>query len=122
MRHTCLRFVYCRVKKRFPSIDHVIEAGLMRSDELKCMEGLHERSTVHKWWMPLVWATNIVDRARQENRIKSDPGMQTVLHEIARIRDGLTRVQHYDTISVPLVYTQVQKSRLGAQRDFKSRL
>lgn len=79
----------------------------MRSDELKCMEALDEKCSVQKWWMPLVWGVNIVDRARQENRIKSDPALQTVLHEIARIRDGLTRVQHYDTISVPLVYTQV---------------
>ena len=96
-----------RVRKRFPTIDHVIEAGLMRSDELKCMESLNEKCSVSKWWMPLVWATNIVNRARQENRLKSDPGMQTVLGEISRIRSGLTCVQHYDTLSVPLVYTQV---------------
>lgn len=102
-----LRRVSFRVRKRFPTIDHVIEAGLMRSDELKCMEQLHEKCTVSKWWMPLVWATNIVDRARQEQRIKSDPGMQTILQEISAIRKGLTGVQHYDTISVPLVYTQV---------------
>ena len=38
---------------------------------------------------------------------KSDPGMQTILQEISRIRHGLTSVQHYDTLSVPLVYTQV---------------
>ena len=85
----------------------MIEAGLMRSDELKCMEDLNQKCSVSKWWMPLVWATNIVDRARQENRIKSDPGMQTILREISSIRKGLTGVQHYDTISVPLVYTQV---------------
>ena len=106
-RSRSLMSLFYRVKKRFPTIDHVIEAGLMRSDELKCMEALNEKCTVQKWWMPLVWATNIVDRARMENRIKSDPGMQTILQEVARIRDGLTRVQHYDTISVPLVYTQV---------------
>ena len=121
------------MKKRFPSIDHVIEAGLMRSDELKCkflnihfheiniffkeinfclqfetgMDSLNEKCNVNKWWMPLVWATNIVNRARQENRLKSDPGMQTVLQEISNIRHGLTSVQHFDTLSVPLVYTQV---------------
>ena len=87
----------------------MIEAGLMRSDELKCMDSLNEKCNVNKWWMPLVWATNIVNRARQENRLKSDPGMQTVLQEISNIRHGLTSVQHFDTLSVPLVYTQVGK-------------
>ena len=46
-------------------------------------------------------------QARQENRVTSDPGVQTLLNEISNIRKGLTGVQHYDTISVPLVYTQV---------------
>ena len=54
-----------------------------------------------------MYSISIVNRARQENRLKSDPGMQTVLQEISSIRNGLTRVQHYDTLSVPLVYTQV---------------
>jgi len=102
-----LRRVSLRVNKRFPTMEHVIAAGLMRSDELKCMEDMDDKSTVSKWWMPLVWATNIVDRARQENRIKSDPGMQTILQEISRIRHGLTGVQIHDSLSVPLVYTQV---------------
>ena len=99
--------VFFRVNKRFPTMEHVIAAGLMRSDELKCMEDMDDKCSVSKWWMPLVWATNIVDRARQENRIKSDPGMQTILCEISRIRYGLTGVQIHDSLSVPLVYTQV---------------
>ena len=59
-----LRRVSLRVRKRFPTLDHVVDAGLMRSDELKIMEMLHEKCSVSKWWMPLVWATNIVDQAR----------------------------------------------------------
>ena len=43
-----------------------------------------------------------------ENRINNDPGVQTVLSEISTIRKALTELQHYDTISVPLVYTQVR--------------
>ena len=42
-----------------------------------------------------------------ENRINNDPGVQTILNEISNIRKALTKLQHYDTISVPLVYTQV---------------
>ena len=45
-------------------MEHVIAAGLMRSDELKCMEDMDDKSTVSKWWMPLVWPANIVNRAR----------------------------------------------------------
>ena len=108
--------VYFRVKKRFPTIDHVIEAGLMKSEELKCMEALNDKYSGSKWWMPLVWATNIVVRARQENKIKSDPGVQTLLSELSRIRHGLTKVQHYDTLSVPLVYTQVYTNSMANLR------
>ena len=43
-----------------------------------------------------------------ENRINNDPGVQTILSEICNIRKALTKLQHYDTISVPLVYTQVR--------------
>jgi len=57
--------------------------------------------------MPLVWATNILEAARAETLINNDPGMQTILNEVSSIRKGLTGVQFYDTISVPLVYTQV---------------
>ena len=44
-----------------------------------------------------------------ENRINNDPGVQTILSEICNIRKALTKLQHYDTISVPLVYTQVRR-------------
>ena len=103
-----LRKISLRVRKRFPTMDHLIEAGLLMPDELKCMGILCEKgSKISLWWMPLVWATNIVDKARAETKINNDPGVQTLLNEISSIRKGLTSVQHYDMISVPLVYTQV---------------
>ena len=95
------------MRKRFPTHQHVVEAGLMRPDELKQMESLHDKCTVSKWWMPLVGATDIVAQARADGKVNNDPGVQTILNEISAIRKGLTGVQHYDTISVPLVYTQV---------------
>ena len=38
---------------------------------------------------------------------RSDPAVVGIIGEVSKIRQGLTVVQHYDTISVPLVYTQV---------------
>ncbi len=66
----------------------------MRADELKIMEAMHDKCSVSKWWMPLVWATNIADQARLEQRISNDPGWSTILQEISTIRklsDGILR-------------------------------
>ena len=57
------------------------------TDELKCLGFLCEKgSKVSPWWMPLVWATRIVDEARAEGKISSDPAVQTILGEISKIR------------------------------------
>ena len=54
-----------RVRKRFPTLDHLIELGLLQPEELKIMDILNEKAIVKKWWMPLVWATHIVEKARR---------------------------------------------------------
>lgn len=57
--------------------------------------------------MPLVWATNIINRARKDGLITSDHIVQTILMELSDIRRRLGALIGYDTVSVPLVYTQV---------------
>ncbi|KAI4470743.1 bestrophin [Holotrichia oblita] len=57
--------------------------------------------------MPLVWATNIINRARKESLITSDHIVQTLLTELSDIRRRLGALIGYDTVCVPLVYTQV---------------
>ena len=60
-----------------------------------------------KYWLTLVWAGAIVQRARKEGRIKEDFGFHTILKEINKFRIGCGTLMSYDWISVPLVYTQV---------------
>ena len=40
-----LRRISLRVRKRFPTMDHMIEAGLLMPDELKLMGGLSEKGS-----------------------------------------------------------------------------
>ena len=75
--------------------------------EKKIFEMMDEKSEMSKYWMPLIWATNIINRARKESLILNDHVVQTMLVELSDIRRRLGSVIGYDTVCVPLVYTQV---------------
>ena len=75
--------------------------------EKKIFEMMDEKTEMSKYWMPLIWATNIINRARKESLILNDHVVQTILVELSDIRRRLGSVIGYDTVCVPLVYTQV---------------
>lgn len=75
--------------------------------EKKIFEIMNKKAAMSKYWMPLVWATNIINRARKEALITSDHVVQTLLVELSDIRKRLGALIGYDTVCVPLVYTQV---------------
>ncbi|CAN9509862.1 unnamed protein product [Ophioblennius macclurei] len=100
-----LRSVSTAVFKRFPTVDHVVEAGFMTREERKKFEGLH--SHYNKYWIPCVWFTNLAAVARCEGRIKDDHTLKLLLEELNAFRGKCSMLFHYDMISVPLVYTQV---------------
>ncbi|BES99992.1 Bestrophin, RFP-TM, chloride channel [Nesidiocoris tenuis] len=102
-----LKHVSVRVKKRFPTLQHIVDAGLMMESEKKIVEMMDQRSPMAKYWMPLVWATNIINRARKDQLISSDHVVQTLLMELSEHRRKLGSIISYDTVCIPLVYTQV---------------
>ncbi|KAL7640590.1 UNVERIFIED_CONTAM: hypothetical protein RMT77_008865 [Armadillidium vulgare] len=113
MRYVNLSFVMTMsmispmVKKRFPTYEHMVEAGFLTKNEKKIFENLDEMYPQPKYWMPLVWAGTIASRARKEGRIRDDFGVKTILDTINVFRASCGALLGYDTISVPLVYTQV---------------
>ncbi|KAM4603280.1 bestrophin-2a [Polymixia lowei] len=100
-----LRSVSTAVFKRFPTMDHVVEAGFMTREERKKFEGL--QSPYNKYWIPCVWFTNLASVARCEGRIKDDSTLKLLLEELNAFRGKCSMLFHYDMVSVPLVYTQV---------------
>jgi bestrophin, other len=102
-----LQRISLRVKRRFPELQHLVDSGLMLESERKIFEIMDQKSPMSKYWMPLVWATNIINRARKDGLITSDHIVQTLLMELSDIRRRLGALIGYDTVSVPLVYTQV---------------
>ncbi|KAL0102089.1 hypothetical protein PUN28_018558 [Cardiocondyla obscurior] len=119
MRRTIVRYVcVCltmvltnvapRVKKRFPTLEHFVESGLLLENEVTIFESLNAKfPKPSKHWLPIVWASSIVTRARKEDRIRDDFAVKTLIDELNKFRGMCGSISHYDTISVPLVYTQV---------------
>ncbi|XP_032252035.1 bestrophin-2a [Halichoerus grypus] len=100
-----LRSVSTAVFKRFPTIDHVVEAGFMTREERKKFENLN--SSYNKYWVPCVWFSNLAAQARREGRIRDNSALKLLLEELTVFRGKCGMLFHYDWISVPLVYTQV---------------
>ncbi|CAK1578401.1 unnamed protein product [Parnassius mnemosyne] len=114
MRYVCLcltmvlTMISPRVKKRFPTLDNLIEAGLLLDSEKSILDNLNSKfPKPSKHWLPIVWATSIVTRARKEGRIRDDFAVKTIIDELNKFRGQAGLLLSYDTISVPLVYTQV---------------
>ncbi|KAE8620053.1 hypothetical protein XENTR_v10010084 [Xenopus tropicalis] len=100
-----LRSVSTAAFKRFPTIDHVVEAGFMTRLERKKFENL--QSSYNKYWVPCVWFCNLASQARSEGRIRDDHSFKMLMEELNTFRGNCGMLFHYDWISVPLVYTQV---------------
>ena len=79
----------------------------MMESEKAIFDTMNAKTKVNKFWIPIVWSTNLVNRARAEGRITSDHMVQSIITELNEFRRKLGRVNVFDTISVPLVYTQV---------------
>ncbi|KAM4722326.1 bestrophin-4 [Rhinophrynus dorsalis] len=100
-----LRSVSTRVLKRFPTMEHIVEAGFMTHEELKKYESLS--SDFNKYWIPCVWFTNLAAQARRDGRVRDDVALKLLMDELNKYRAKCSMLFHYDWISVPLVYTQV---------------
>ncbi|XP_053441021.1 bestrophin-2 isoform X2 [Nycticebus coucang] len=106
-----LRSVSTAVFKRFPTIDHVVEAGFMTREERKKFENLN--SSYNKYWVPCVWFSNLAAQARREGRIRDNSALKLLLEELNVFRGKCGMLFHYDWISVPLVYTQVAEQLIN---------
>nr|XP_046235081.1 bestrophin-3-like isoform X2 [Scatophagus argus]XP_046235082.1 bestrophin-3-like isoform X2 [Scatophagus argus] len=99
------RSISTAVCKRFPTIDHVVEAGFMTPEERKVFEDI--RSPHLKYWIPVVWFSNLASKARQEGRIQDSIDLQNILNEMNLFRTWCATLFGYDWVGIPLVYTQV---------------
>jgi bestrophin, other len=114
MRYVCLsltmvfRKLSGRVKRRFPLMKDMVDAGLLTKNELAIIENMDEKFPMYgKNWMPIVWAASLVNRARAEGRIADDYAVKTIIEALNSFRGSCGNLVNYNDIYIPLVYTQV---------------
>uniref|UniRef100_G3SV08 Bestrophin n=1 Tax=Loxodonta africana TaxID=9785 RepID=G3SV08_LOXAF len=100
-----LRSISAAVYKRFPSTQHLVQAGFMTPAEHKLLESLE--GPHNKFWVPWVWFANLSVKAWKGGRIRDSVLLQSLLNEMNTLRSHCGQLYAYDWISVPLVYTQV---------------
>ncbi|XP_002130457.2 uncharacterized protein LOC100175557 [Ciona intestinalis] len=99
------RCVSTAVYKRFPTMEHVVAAGIMTKSEHSTYENVKTENL--KYWVPFMWFTNLLSKLRQEGRIYDDMTYKVILEELNKYRVHCGSLVNYDWVSVPLVYTQV---------------
>lgn len=81
--------------------------GLMMDSEKEILEAVEAKTAMTNYWIPLTWATNIINRARREKLISNDHMVQTILLEMSDMRYRLGSLIGYDNVNIPILYSQV---------------
>ncbi|KHN81079.1 Bestrophin-1 [Toxocara canis] len=116
IRRSCVRYlvlvqamvfrdVSTPVKKRFPTMQHVVTAGLLTESEKTIMDSVTTQYS--KFWVPMQWTFSLLKMARDEQRIESDHIYVELIDTIKSYRSTVLSLTLYDWVNVPLVYTQV---------------
>ncbi|CAB0028033.1 unnamed protein product [Trichogramma brassicae] len=101
-----LRSISSAVKRRFPTLDHVVSAGFMTHTELQLFQSV-PNSEFNTYWIPCTWYIHLLKEARAHNRIPDSQGLKMIVEEFNDFRAKCGLLWSFDWVSIPLVYTQV---------------
>ncbi|KAB7499612.1 Bestrophin-4, partial [Armadillidium nasatum] len=95
------------IAKRFPTLNHLIDFGLLTVDEMKIIEAVQSDPPHPKYAIPYIWAGKVVDKALVKGKVRDTFTARALIEEIGKLRAKCGTVLTYDVIDIPLVYTQV---------------
>ncbi|KAG5314106.1 BEST2 protein, partial [Acromyrmex insinuator] len=101
-----LRSISSAVKRRFPTLDHVVDSGFMTTLELQLYQSVPSVE-FNTYWIPCTWFINLLKEARKTHRISDAQGLKLIMEEFNEFRTKCGLLWSYDWVSIPLVYTQV---------------
>ncbi|GMT06291.1 hypothetical protein PENTCL1PPCAC_28465, partial [Pristionchus entomophagus] len=99
------RDVSISVRKRFPTMESLIEADMLKPDELKMLESSFNPYNV--FTIPFCWITTLLTKLRQDGNITGEPTYVNLFTEMKEFRKKLETVYNYDCVPIPLAYPQI---------------
>lgn len=101
----CFQSIAPNVRKVYDNTRNYITSGLMTEKEHEFFGQVDVR--YHPFYVPLMWAITIVKRARAHGYISHERHMNALIDEILKFRRSLFTLLNYNSVPIPLVYTQV---------------
>ncbi|KAL5104927.1 Bestrophin-4 [Taenia crassiceps] len=101
----CFQTIAPNVRKVYENTQNYITSGLMTEKEHEFFGQVDPR--YHPFYVPLMWAITIVKRAKAHGYIAHERHMNALIDEILKFRRSLFALLNYNTVPIPLVYTQV---------------
>jgi len=101
-----LRSISSAVKQRFPTLDHVVEAGFMTVSEKQLFESV-PANEFNTYWIPCTWFIFRLQEATQQGKLLNQYALESIMREFCEFRAKCGLLWCYDWVSIPMVYTQV---------------
>jgi len=101
-----LRSISSAVKQRFPTLDHVVEAGFMTTTEKELFSSV-PANEFNTYWVPCTWFVYRLQEATKNGRLLNQYSLENIMREFCEFRAKCGLLWCYDWVSIPMVYTQV---------------
>ena len=104
-----LRRMSTQIARRFPTYEHLVEAGLLTDKELTLLENITVTtdSLYPVYWVPLQWAQVEIRRAKTAGYISSDIIFTKLQENLQDLEMKNKSLLGYGWMNIPLVYTQL---------------
>lgn len=101
-----LRSISSAVKQRFPTLDHVVEAGFMTPTEKELFAAV-PANEFNTYWVPCTWFVYRIQEATKRGKLLNQYSLENIMREFCEFRAKCGLLWCYDWVSIPMVYTQV---------------
>lgn len=100
------RDISMRVRRRFPTLQYIVDAGFMEAEERDELEAVN-CNPGQTYWVPINWANSLALDAHQKKLIDQPTAFNNLILAIKEFRVAMETLIKFDSIPIPIAYPQV---------------